>query len=96
MVPGRDVTGGADMLVVKESAGVKARRAAVAELGPAVDRLIDVQAVAGLLSLSARSVWKLHAAGKLPSAMRVGRAVRWKLSDVQSFIADGGTVGGKQ
>jgi len=96
MVPGPDVTGGADMLATKESAGAVARRAAVAELGPAVDRLIDVQAVAGLLSLSARSVWKLHAAGRLPSAMRVGRAVRWRLGDVQRFIANGGTVAGQR
>jgi len=98
MVPGLDV-GGADMIAMeqaKQSAGAGARRAAVAELGPDVDRLIDVKAVAGLLGLSDRSTWKLAYAGKLPAPVRLGRTVRWRLSDVQRFIANGGTVAGQR
>ncbi len=61
---------------------------AIAERAGA-DRLIDARAVARLLDISDRSVWKMAAAGKLPAAVRVGRSVKWRLSDIEGFIRAG-------
>lgn len=63
--------------------------AAVLDRIGAADRLIDVQAVRALLGVSDRTVWKMLYAGKLPACVRVNRSVRWRLSDVQRFIAVG-------
>lgn len=53
------------------------------------DRLIDARAVARLLDMSDRSIWKLSASAKLPAVVRVGRSVKWRLSDIQRFIEVG-------
>lgn len=53
---------------------------------PMVDRLIDVVAVAAMLDVSDRTVWKMHYAGKLPPCVRVNRSVKWRLSDIERFI----------
>ena len=53
------------------------------------DKLINAKAVAKLLNCSARQVWKLLAGGRLPAAVRLGRSVKWRESDVQRFIAVG-------
>jgi len=53
------------------------------------DRLLDVKTVAELLGCSARQVWKLRASGRLPEAVRLGRSVKWRQSDVQRFIECG-------
>lgn len=58
------------------------------------DRLLTVIEVGALLKLAPRTVWKYLAAGKIPEpAVRDGRKfVRWRASDIQSFIANGGLV----
>lgn len=50
------------------------------------DRLIDVNAVAALLDVSDRTVWKWSYAGKLPAPLRIGRSVKWRASDISRFI----------
>jgi len=50
------------------------------------DRLLRVQEVGQRLGVSARQVWKLLAAGRLPSPVRLGRSVRWRESDIGDFI----------
>ena len=42
-----------------------------------------------VLSLSARTVWRLRAAGKLPRPVQVGGSIRWLLKDVERWIALG-------
>ena len=49
-------------------------------------QLIDAKQLAGLLCLSVRRIWRLYAAGELPPAIRIGRTVRWKLSDIRQWI----------
>lgn len=44
----------------------------------AVPLLLDVTAVARLLSVSVRSVWRLRDAGELPAAVCVGKLIRWR------------------
>jgi len=51
--------------------------------------LLDVGAVAALLSCSVRSVWRLSDAGKMPTPVRVGRLVRWSHTALISWIGQG-------
>jgi excisionase family DNA binding protein len=55
-----------------------------------VDSLLvsDTEA-ARLCGLSRRSWHRLRAAGKLPPAEKLGRAVRWRRADVEAWIAAG-------
>jgi predicted DNA-binding transcriptional regulator AlpA len=57
--------------------------------GLAGDRLLPVGAVAAILNVSPRSLWKMLYSGKLPTPVRLGRSVKWRLTDVQAFIARG-------
>ncbi len=51
--------------------------------------LVDTNKVAELLNLSPRTVWRLLSAGKLPKPVRIGRSVRWSLTKLESWIAEG-------
>ena len=56
---------------------------------PASDRLVRIAYVAQLLDKSARQVWCDDLAGKLPAPVRIGRAVRWRLDELQAWRAAG-------
>jgi predicted DNA-binding transcriptional regulator AlpA len=49
-------------------------------------RLISINTLATLIGQSPRSVWKRLAMGALPEPIRIGRSVRWRLSDIKLFI----------
>jgi len=51
--------------------------------------VVDVKALAKMLSSSARSVWRRLAAGDLPKPVRIGRSVRWELAAIHEWIAQG-------
>lgn len=51
--------------------------------------LIDVHAVASMLSCSARHVYRLCDAGRMPRPVRLGALVRWDRSVIEAWIADG-------
>ena len=51
--------------------------------------LIDSRQVGELLNLSARTVWRLLSAGKLPQPVRIGRSVRWSREKLEAWIAEG-------
>lgn len=63
--------------------------------------LADVDEVARMLCCSARHVWALASAGKMPPPIRLGRAVRWNRDELRRWIAAGAphqgesTKGGK-
>jgi excisionase family DNA binding protein len=67
---------------------MKGTMATVAE-AQAGDRLLRVGEVAGRLGVSVRAVWKNLASGRLPLPVRLGRAVRWRESEIARFIALG-------
>jgi excisionase family DNA binding protein len=56
---------------------------------PRASRLITADEVAALLGLSARTVWRMHSAGKLPEPIRLGRAVRWRHKEIDAWIEAG-------
>lgn len=49
---------------------------------PSQPLTITAPFVAKLFSISERHVWSLHATGRLPRPIRLGRSVRWNLSDL--------------
>lgn len=62
------------------------------ETAPAVvsePLLITAQDAARLLKVSTRSVWRMRSAGDIPSPIRVGAAVRWRMDEIKKWITDG-------
>ncbi len=51
--------------------------------------LLDVQAVARLLSCSTRHVYRLADAGRMPPPIKLGALCRWNRLAVETWLADG-------
>lgn len=51
--------------------------------------MIDVEAVAALLTCSTRHVYRLADAGRMPRPVKLGGLVRWSRSAVLDWIAAG-------
>jgi excisionase family DNA binding protein len=51
--------------------------------------LLDVQAVATLLSCSTRHVYRLADAGRMPPRLKLGALVRWNKNSVLTWLAEG-------
>jgi predicted DNA-binding transcriptional regulator AlpA len=51
--------------------------------------LIAADALARLLDISTRGLWRLRSAGKLPKPVRLGGSVRWRLDEIRKWISDG-------
>jgi predicted DNA-binding transcriptional regulator AlpA len=56
---------------------------------PSEAALVDVQFVARLLSCSPRHVFRLEKAALMPPARRLNCLVRWNLSEIERWIANG-------
>ncbi len=56
---------------------------------PPVAMLINAIEVGSLLSCSARHVVRLAEAERLPKPLRLGSLVRWRRTDIESWIAQG-------
>lgn len=51
------------------------------------ERLLSAKDVAKLLSCGVSTVWQKAAAGEIPGPVRMGTSTRWKMSEIQRFIA---------
>lgn len=51
--------------------------------------LLDVRAVAALLGCSARHIYRLADAGKMPTPVRLGALVRWSRRAIDEWISQG-------
>ena len=51
--------------------------------------LLDVQAVASILGISTRSVYRLRDDGEMPASLRLGALVRWSQKSIEEWIAAG-------
>ena len=49
--------------------------------------LLDIRAVARLLSCSPRHVARLADGGRLPQPIKLGRLIRWRRADLDAFLA---------
>lgn len=57
---------------------------------PAVNaELLDVRAVAGLLDCSARHVYRLADAGRMPLPVKLGQLVRWRRAELLDWLDAG-------
>jgi predicted DNA-binding transcriptional regulator AlpA len=52
-------------------------------------QLLTAKALAKILSLSPRSVWRLRSAQKVPRPVNVGASVRWVSTDIDKWISLG-------
>jgi predicted DNA-binding transcriptional regulator AlpA len=50
------------------------------------DCLIDIKAVSTRLGVSVSTVKRLRRQGDLPPSGRVGRSIRWRSSDIDSYV----------
>ena len=51
------------------------------------ERLLSAKDVAKLLSCNVSTVWAYLKAGHIPKPVYLGCSTRWKMSDMQKFIA---------
>lgn len=55
--------------------------------GGARQAMLDVKACAATVGVSPRSWLRLVKRGEAPAPLKLGRLTRWRLSDVESFVA---------
>ena len=58
-------------------------------LGNQGELLVSAEKLAQMLDISVRSLWRLRVGGKIPAPVRLGGSVRWRLSDIESWVAAG-------
>lgn len=51
--------------------------------------LLDVQAIAAMLGVSDRHVYRLCDSGRMPGPVKLGGANRWRRDEIAKWIADG-------
>jgi len=51
--------------------------------------LMSAGQVAEMLNISTRTLWRLKSAGKLPAPIRIGKCVRWRREDLNTWIEEG-------
>lgn len=52
-------------------------------------QLIDIEQLAVITGLSKPTLWRHNEAGLIPAGMKIGRAVRWRLVEIESWIEAG-------
>ncbi len=56
---------------------------------PDLARLMTVEAVAAMLSISSRHVYRLADSGRMPRPVKLGGANRWDRDIIEAWIKDG-------
>ena len=54
--------------------------------------LLSVRDLAAQLNVSVRMVWRLHYDNQLPRAIRIGKCVRFRSSDIDKWVSGGGSL----
>lgn len=57
------------------------------------DRLLTVNEVAERLGVSVRTVWSLRSSGRIPDAVKISNATRWRRSEIETYIRGLDAVG---
>lgn len=52
-------------------------------------KLLKAKEVSQILGVSERQVWRLASSGQMPAPVTVGGSTRWRLSDIEAWIANG-------
>ena len=53
------------------------------------DRLLSLEQVADILAVSRRTVYRFRDSGFMPPAIKLGRMLRWRESEIQEWITAG-------
>ncbi len=81
------------MIVMEVPVCANAVRTAMRERGKGIEareeRLLDVSQVAEILSCSERTVWRWRDEKVMPTAIAIGRVVRWSRRAIMEWIQDG-------
>ena len=51
--------------------------------------LLTAEQLAQLLNIGRGTVWRLHAAGQIPLATKIGGAPRWRTEEVRAWVRAG-------
>ena len=51
--------------------------------------LLNVKEVAEMLGLSERTIYRLSDAGSMPTPVKLGSSVRWRRSELETWIENG-------
>ncbi len=54
-----------------------------------MQKLLNAETVAEILSLSKRTIFRLDSSGKIPAPIRINGSVRWRESDIQRWVSLG-------
>lgn len=52
-------------------------------------QLLNALVLGQKLQLSKRQIFRLNTCGKIPSPVRIGGSIRWRLCDIESWLAMG-------
>jgi len=63
--------------------------AATVSSADASAKLLNVQAVAEMLGVSTRTVYRLSDSGRMPAPLKLGALVRWSKTAIEQWIAGG-------
>ena len=58
-------------------------------------RLIDVNGLAAITGLSIPTIWRHHSNGVIPTGVKIGRSVRWRVHVIEKWLDDGCPVVGQ-
>ena len=56
------------------------------------DRFIDIKEVSAMVRLAEPTIWQKVRNGVFPCGCKLGRARRWKASEIQAFVTSGGVM----
>ncbi len=51
--------------------------------------LMTVEQLAAMLQVSTRTIWRMRSSGQLPAPVHVGGNIRWRVLDVENWLARG-------
>ena len=51
--------------------------------------LLSAESLADRLGFSARTIWRLRSAGKLPPSLKIGGSIRWRSQEIDAWIDAG-------
>lgn len=51
--------------------------------------LIDAEALARMMDVSERTLWRWVSRGELPQPLRIGGSTRWRLAEINDWIERG-------
>jgi len=50
-------------------------------------QLLDAKTLAAKLHVSTRFVWALRYSDRIPRCVKIGRVIRWRLSDIERWVS---------